>query len=167
MNNTVSHPDSVDGLLAMARQNAGQRDSMTTATTRIIARRVALGMSAALDPLHADHAEFARIVPEKVDAFATAGKAMLAQSDRASRQMLGMAFEEAISIAQATVEMSICSSPAVLACAQGKFASAWFERATANFIALGMAALTAQAAVMAPIRLAVADNSERLCSPQA
>lgn len=166
MNDTISHPSTVDGIFAMARQNADHRDSMATATTRIIARRVALGVSAALDPLHADHTEFARMVPEKVEAFSDAGRVMLTQSDQASRHMLGLALAEVLSTARATVEMTSCSSPAVLARAQSKFAYAWFDRVAANWIALGMQTLNAQAAVMAPIRLTVDANSERLYRPQ-
>ena len=43
----------------MARQNASRGNDITTATMTIIAKRLALGLAAALDPMHADHVEFA------------------------------------------------------------------------------------------------------------
>ncbi len=58
--------------------------------------------------------------------------------------------------------MTGCSSPAAVAEVQGRFARAWFDRAASNFIAIGMLALGAQDAVMAPIRQTVVANAERL-----
>jgi hypothetical protein len=55
-----------------------------------------------------------------------------------------------------------CSNPGDLAEAQCSFAAAWFERATASFLALGMLALDAHDAAMAPIRQTVVANAERL-----
>ena len=75
-----SHAKTTDEMVAMARQSAGRGNDLAKATTRIIAKRVALGLAAAWDPVHADHVEFARMVPEKVEAFSTAGMIMVTQS---------------------------------------------------------------------------------------
>jgi hypothetical protein len=58
--------------------------------------------------------------------------------------------------------MASCTNPAALVEAQSKFAIAWFDRAAANVIAMGMIALRAHDAAMAPIRDTVAANTERL-----
>ncbi|WP_063840159.1 class I SAM-dependent methyltransferase [Bradyrhizobium sp. LTSP885] len=161
-NGNVSRADTTEGMLAMARQNASRGNDLAKATTKIIAKRVALGLAAVLDPMHADHVEFARMVPEKVRAFSAAGMVMLDQSGEASRKMMRLASEEVMTTASATIEMSCCSSPAAWAEAQSRFARAWFGRASSSLNMMGMLMLTAQAAVMVPIRQTVAANAERL-----
>ncbi len=158
----VSHADMMGGVLTAATQNAKHGGDMARATSQVIAKRVALGMAAAFNPVQADHAEFARIIPEKVEAFSTAGMAMLKQSGQASRQMVRLATDEVMATARATIEMTDCSGPAALAEAQSRFARAWFSRAASSFIALGALALASQAAIMAPVRQTVVANAERL-----
>jgi O-methyltransferase involved in polyketide biosynthesis len=158
----VSSADTMGGLLTAATQNAMHGGDIARATSQVIAKRVALGMVAAFDPLRADHVEFARIIPEKVEAFSTAAMVMLKQSGQANRQMIHLASDEVMTTARATIEITDCSSPAALAEAQSRFARAWFSRAASSFIAMGMLALTAQAAAMAPIRQTVVSNAERL-----
>jgi O-methyltransferase involved in polyketide biosynthesis len=158
----ISSVDATDGIFAMARQNACRGNDIVKATTKVIAKRVALGLAAALDPVHADHGEFARMVPEKVEAFSAAGMVMLKQSGEASQQMMRLASREVMTTAFATIEMTGCSGPAAWAEAQGRFARAWLSRATSSLDTMGMLVLTAQAAAMAPIRQTVVANSERL-----
>jgi hypothetical protein len=131
-NANVSRADTTDGILAMARQNASRGNDIAKATTKIIAKRVALGLAAVLDPVHADHVEFARMIPEKVQAFSAAGMVMLTQSGEASRQMMRLASEEVMTTACATIEMTGCSSPLAWAEAQSTFAHAWLSRATSS-----------------------------------
>jgi O-methyltransferase involved in polyketide biosynthesis len=158
----ISSVGSVGGVLTAATQNAKHGDDIARATSHVIAKRVALGMAAAFDPLQADHVEFARIIPEKVEAFSTAGMVMLKQSGQAGRQMIRLASDEVMTAARALIEMTGCSSPVALAEAQSRFARAWFSRAASSFIALGALALASQAATMAPIRQTVVANAERL-----
>jgi hypothetical protein len=161
-NANVSRADATDGILAMARQNASRGNDIAKATTKVIAKRVALGLAAVLDPVHADHVEFARMVPEKVQAFSAAGIVMLNQSREASRQMVRLASEEVMTTTCATIEMTGCRSPAAWAEAQSRFTRAWLSRATSSINTMGMLVLTAQAAAMVPIRQTVAANAERL-----
>ena len=119
-------------------------------------------MAATFNPLWADRAEFSRMIPEKVQAFSTVGMIMLKQSGQARRQMMRFASEEVRTTVCATIEMSGCFSPVALAGAQGRFARAWFARATSSWIAMGIRAFEAQSAAMAPIRQAVIANAERL-----
>ncbi len=146
----------------MAIQNMSYGDDIARASRHVIGKRVALGVQAALRPHRADHAEFARIVPEKVEAFSAAGKVMMEKSSEAGRQILKDVSLEVITAATAVAAMSRCANPADLAIAQGKFASEWMGRATSRFIDMGLFAMSAQAAALAPIRETVVQNSERL-----
>ena len=162
LNDEESTEDAVGGFLAAAAQNARYGGDIALATTQVIARRVALGMAATFNPLRADRAEFSRMVPEKVEAFSTAGIVMLTQSGQANREMIRSASNEVMTTARATMEMTGCFSPAALAEAQSRFARAWFTRATSRWIAMGNRVFEAQAAAMAPIRQTVVANAERL-----
>jgi hypothetical protein len=148
--------------MAAATQNTRCGGDIAIATTQVIGKRVALGMAATFNPLWADRAEFSRMVPEKVEAFSTAGMVMLKQSGQASRQMMRFASDEVRTTVRATIEMSGCYSPAALAGAQSRFARAWFARATSIWFAMGIRAFEAQSAAMAPIRETVIANAERL-----
>jgi hypothetical protein len=157
----IPNADTMDSVLSVARQNAMRGADIVTATTQVIAKRVALGMAAAFDPAHADHAEFARIVPEKVKAFTTSGMAMLQQTRQATQQMIQLASDEAAT-AHTVIEIPDYSSPAALAEAHGRFVQACFSRATSSLMKMGMLVLAAQAAVMEPIHATVVGNAERL-----
>jgi hypothetical protein len=146
-----------------AARNFGRGSDLALAAGQIIARRVALGFAAAIDPWQADHDEFHRMVPEKLEVFSTAGMIMLERSSQAGFTMTRLASDEVLTTASATMTMAGCADPLALAEAQGRFALAWLDRASALMIAMGMLALHAHDAVMEPIRDAVAANTARLC----
>jgi hypothetical protein len=150
------------GFLAAAARNATCGGEIAVATGQVVARRVALGVAATFNPLQADRAEFSRMVPEKVEAFSSAGMVMLEQSGQTNRHIMRSASDEVMTTARATIEMTGCSNPAALMAAQGRFARAWFARAAANWIALGIRTFEAQSEAMAPIRRTVVANAERL-----
>jgi hypothetical protein len=162
INDDESTADAIGGFLAAAAQNARCGGDIALAATHVVARRVALGMAATFNPLWADRAEFSRMVPEKVEAFSSAGMVMLKQSGQANRQMMRSASDEVLTTARATIEMTGCSSPAALAEAQSRFARAWFARVTSSWIAMGVRVFEAQSAAMSPIRQTVVANAERL-----
>lgn len=165
MNSITQETDSADTLgsvLAAVRRNADQTKDLTVAASHVVARRVALGVAGALNPSSTDHAEFARMVPEKVAAFSAANRIMLSQSGLLAREMSRLASEEVHVSARATLAMAGCASPVALATAGSEFMMAWFNRAATNFIALGMMTLGVQDAAMAPVRQQVAVNIERL-----
>jgi O-methyltransferase involved in polyketide biosynthesis len=162
MNDDESAADGIGGFLAAAAQNARCGGDIALAATHVVARRVALGMAATFNPLWADRAEFSRMVPEKVEAFSSAGMVILKQSGQVNRQMMLSASDEVMTTARATIEMTGCSSPAALAEVQSRFARAWFARATSSWIAMGVRVFEAQSAAMAPIRQTVVANAERL-----
>jgi O-methyltransferase involved in polyketide biosynthesis len=162
MPSTRRDPSSLDGVSALAIHNMTCGDDIARASHHVITKRVRLGLQAALRPHRADHAEFARIIPEKVEAFSAAGKVMMQKSGEANRQIIEDVSLEVMTAAKAAAAMSRCSNPADLAMAQGKFAYGWMGRATSRFIAMSAFAMSAQAAALAPIRQTVVENSERL-----
>ena len=158
----ISGPGAIGAMFAAAERKRGQDCDLIMAAGNVIAKRVALGMVGALDPVRADHDELARIVPEKVEAFANASMIMLDRSADTLRQLSRLAHDEAMTTVRATIAMATCASPAALVDVQTSLVLAWFARASSNFAAMGMLGLTAQDAAMAPIRHSVQDNVERL-----
>jgi hypothetical protein len=152
----------LNGVLDAAARNASTGNDIAMAAGQIVARRIALGMAAALDPMTADHAEFGRMMPEKMEAFSAAGAIMLEQSNQAGFEISRLASDEIMTTARATFAMAACANPMAMAEAQSKFALAWFNRATTNFFAMGMLALGVQQAAMVPIQQTIAANTERL-----
>jgi hypothetical protein len=152
----------LNGVIDAATDNATSGNDLAIAAGQIIARRVALGVAAAFDPTQADHAEFGRMMPEKLEAFSAAGVIMLEQSSQASLEITRFASDEIMTTAQATLAIAACSNPVAMAEAQGQFAIDWFNRAASNLFAVGLLALGVQKAAMVPIRRTLAANAERL-----
>jgi hypothetical protein len=153
---------SLNGMMTAATRNASSSSALAVAAGHVIAKRVALGMAAALDPLQADHAEFGRIVPEKMEAFSAAGMVALEQSNRAGWEITRLASDEVMTTARATFSLASCANPMAVAEAQSQFAAAWFDRAASNFFAMGLLALGVQQATMVPIQRTIAANTQRL-----
>jgi hypothetical protein len=162
INDHAPETDSIATFFAAVKRNADRGGAVATATSKVIGQRVALGMAAALNPLGADHGEFAQIIPEKVEAFTSASAIMLKHSSHASHKMARLASDEMAAASRAVAAMISCSSPAALAEAQANMALAWFERAASSFLGFGMLALDAHDAALAPIRQTVVANAERL-----
>lgn len=152
----------LSGLFAAAARNTDRHKDVVMATNQVIVKRVALGVAAFMNPARADHAEFAQIIPEKVEAFSQAGMIVLEQSAHAAYQIGRLASQEVAAARRAAMTMLGSSDPWGIAQAQRDFAGAWFGRACASFLAVGMLALDAQDAASAPIRVTVVANAERL-----
>ena len=153
---------SLDGVLEVATRNANSGNDLAMAAGQIIAKRVALGVAAAFNPLQADHAEFGRMVPEKMEAFSAAGRIMLQKSSQAGEQIARLTSDTIATATRATVAMAGCADPMAMAQAQGTFAFVWFEQVASNFMTMGMLALGAQEAALVPIQQAIAANTKRL-----
>jgi hypothetical protein len=153
---------SLNGVMEVAARNANSGNDIAIGAGQIIARRVALGMAAAFDPLGADQTEFGRMVPEKMEAFSAAGMIMMQQASQAGEQISRFATDAITTAARASIAMAGSDSPVAFAEAQGRFAMAWCEQAAANFMTIGMLALDAQQAAMVPIQERIAANTERL-----
>jgi hypothetical protein len=152
----------LNGVIDAATRNAGTSNDLAMASGQIVAKRMALGVAAAFNPMQADHAEFGRMMPEKMEAFSAAGAIMLEQSNQAGWALTRLASDEVMTTARATIAMAGCASPVAMAEAQGQYALDWFNRAATNFFAMGMLALGVQQAAMVPIQETVAANAERL-----
>jgi hypothetical protein len=153
---------SFNGVMTAATRTASSGNELAIAAGQIIAKRVALGVAAAFDPLQADHAEFGRMMPEKMEAFSAASMIMLEQSNQAGWEITRLASDEVMTTARATLSLATCANPVAMAEAQGQFALAWFNRAASNFFAIGLMALGVQQAAMVPIQQTIAANTERL-----
>ena len=153
---------SFDTVFDAATQNANSGNDLARAAGEIITKRVALGMAAIIDPMRADHVEFGRMVPEKVEAFSAAGIIMMQQANHAREQIARFA-SDAVGIAtHARLAIAGSANPLEIIENQGHFAAGWFQMATSNFMAMGLLALNAQKAAMLPIQQAIAANAERL-----
>jgi hypothetical protein len=153
---------SLNGVITAATRNAGTSNDLALAAGEIIAKRVALGVAAALNPIEADHSEFGRMVPEKVEAFSAAGMIMFAESNQAGWEITRLASDEVMTTTRATLEIATCAHPLAMAEAQSQFALAWCDRAAKTFFALGLLALDVQRAAMVPLQKTIAANRERL-----
>jgi hypothetical protein len=152
----------LNGVFDAATRNADAGNDLAMAAGQIIARRVALGVAAAFNPLQADHDEFGRMVPEKMETFSAAGIAVFAHSNQAGWEITRLASDEVMTTAQATLELATCTNPLAMAEVQGQFALDWCNRAAANFFAMGLLALGVQQAAMVPFQETIAANTERL-----
>jgi O-methyltransferase involved in polyketide biosynthesis len=158
-------PGDLGAVLAAATLNARQSGDLALAAGQVVAKRVALGVAGALNPSAANLGEFARMIPEKREAFSAASMILLQQSDKVGPTLTRLASDEVHATASATIAvLGGGMTPAGLAAAQRRFMVAWLARASTNFVAMGMLSLHAQAAAMAPIREQVAVNVDKLAA---
>ncbi len=153
---------SFDDVVDAAKQNADSGSDLASAAGQIIAKRVALGVAAIINPMRADHAEFGRMMPEKVEAFSAAGIIMMQQASHASEQIACFAADAIRRATRARLDFAASASPVEIVEKQGHFAAGWFRMAASNFMAMGLLALNAQKAAMLPIQQTIAANAERL-----
>ena len=153
---------SFDTVFDAATQNANTGSDLARAAGEIITKRVALGVAAIIDPMRADHAEFGRMVPEKVEAFSAVGMIMMQHANHACEQITHLASDAIERATRARLAIAGSTNPLEIAEKQGHFAAGWFRMATSNFMAMGLLALNAQKAAMLPIQQTIAANAERL-----
>jgi hypothetical protein len=135
---------------------------LSAAAGQVIARRVALGVSAMADPIGADHAEFGRMVPEKVDALTSASTAMA----KVSLAMLGenarRSADDAMRASQAMMDFALCRSPAAFMAVQNRWATSWLTQSYVQSMALWATGLRFHEAATAPYHRAATRNARRL-----
>ena len=146
----------------VAGTNARKSSELAVAASQVIAKRVALAAAAVIDPLNADHVEFAKIIPEKTMAFSKAGMTWFQGSGEAAERMASFAATELAITAKAAVAIASCRTSAGIIAVQSRFATAWFSRVLAQSIVLGSLAMRSQGAAMAPIYRAATANARRL-----
>jgi O-methyltransferase involved in polyketide biosynthesis len=155
----------LDGVLAAANLNARRSRDLASAAGQVVAKRLALGVASTLRPSKTNHAEFARMVPEKVEAFSAASLIMLQQSNKVRHAVVRFASDEMQERASAaSVMLAGGMTPMGLAAMQHRLIAGWFARASAGLIAMSMLTLQAHDAAMAPIREQVDTNVNRLAA---
>jgi hypothetical protein len=152
----------LNGVLHAATRSANSNNDLAIAAGEVIAKRVALGVAAAFDPMQADHAEFGRMVPEKMEAFSAASMIMLEHSSQAGLTMTRLASDEVMKTAQASLSIADWMNPIAMVTSPGLMALDWFNRAAANFFTMGLLALGAHEAALVPIQQTIASNAARL-----
>ena len=135
---------------------------LAVASGRVIAERAALGVAAFIDPSTADHIEFSRMVPEKMEAFLAASAALQRRSGQFVAEMVRLAGSESALALSAAGQLALCRSPADLLALQNRLALAWFGRAVSQSLALGALAAGAGGAALAPVHRAATGNARRL-----
>jgi O-methyltransferase involved in polyketide biosynthesis len=153
---------SFENVCDAARRNAVSGNGLTSAAGQIVAKRLALGIAAIFDPMGADYAEFARMVPEKIEAFSASGIIVMHQVSHVSKQISRFVSDAIGTATRATIAIAASANPADMLEKQSRFAARCFQTGTSNFMAIGMLALNAQNAAMLPIQQTVSSNAKRL-----
>jgi hypothetical protein len=155
-------PANMADILRSVGLNSNQGTELAAAATEVVFRRMTLGGAASLNPTSAHHDEFARMVPEKTQAFSDAGSILFSHTARFGQELARLAAIEA-STATATVAALLTSrTPGGMVAAHADAALAWVRQLAASSGAMCLLALEAQGAVLAPIHRTATDNVERL-----
>jgi hypothetical protein len=165
MSSAVERLDGTAGVgivLSVVRQDAEARGTLDVASGEVISRRMALLMAAVGDPANADQLKLARLVPQKLETAVAAAAILLERSAEMSQRVAMLAVDEVAVASRAMVAMATSTSPAMLAAAQSDYASARCRRLVAQSLLLGVMALRAQRAALAPFQRAATDNARRL-----
>jgi hypothetical protein len=128
----------------------------------VIAERTALGMAALVDPTNADHLEFSRMIPEKMEAFSAASAVLQRRSGEFVAEIARFAGAEAAIAMRAARELALCRSPVDVIALNSRLALAWFGRAVSQSVALGTLAMSAGGAALVPVHRAATANARRL-----
>ena len=148
--------------LSAAGHNSSQTAELTLAAAEVVFRRMTLGGFALVNPAAADHAEFARMVPEKTQAFSDAGSILISRSAQIGQEMGQFIADEMTLTAQTATAVLTSLNPVSMIAVQADAGISWASRLATLARVMGLLALEAQVAAMAPIHRAATDNVERL-----
>jgi hypothetical protein len=148
--------------LSTASHNSSQTTELTLAAAEVVFRRMTLGGVAMVNPAAADHAEFARMVPEKTQAFSDAGSILISRSERIRQEMGQLVTNEMELAAQAATAILTAPSPASMIQVHTSASMSWARRLARLPQMMALLTLEAQTAAMAPIHRAATDNVKRL-----
>ncbi len=162
LKHAVRYAGKIGDTLVDASVNQGVAGELALAAGEVVATRLAIGAAALLDPVNADHAEFARLVPEKAEAFSAAGTALAQRSADIAHQVTSFAVGELVLACKAAAAMADCHTPAALLFAQGRFVMGCVTRSLSQSAALAALAVNAQAAALAPVHQTATANARRL-----
>jgi hypothetical protein len=145
--------------LARSAVAAGE---LATASGSVIARRSALMGAALADPVGADHREFARMAPEKVDALSLAATAAFGRWWGIQREWIDYATEEAAHAMRTVAEFSLTPTPLHALEAQANYVAGVLDRAAHHGASITASALAASDATILPIHRRATANARRL-----
>ena len=148
--------------LSAAGHNSSQTAELTLAAAEVVFRRMTLGGFALVNPAAADHAEFARMVPEKTQAFSDAGSILISRSAQIGQEMGQFIADEMKLTAQTATAVLTALNPVRMFAVQADAGISWAARLATLARVMGLLALETQVATMAPIHRAATDNVERL-----
>ena len=148
--------------LATPGHNSSQTTELTLAAAEVVFRRMTLGGFALVNPAAADHAEFARMVPEKTRAFSDAGSILISRSEQIRMEMRRFIADEMTLAAQTASAVLAARNPVSMIAVHVDAGISWAARLATLPRVMGLLALEAQAAAMVPIHRAATDNVERL-----
>ena len=115
---TPSQPDRRDDPLTIGEQNAISTHELVVASGEVITKRLAVGLSGMIDPANADHAEPARLVPEKSAAISASATALLERSGQFVERVASFTTDEIMLASRACVLLTACRTPAAFIAAQ-------------------------------------------------
>lgn len=159
---TVRHLKRVAAAAAEAGVTSAKAGELAAVAGSVVARRVGLGLAALADPIGADHAELARMVPEKVEAFAAAGGIMLERSAGIGQRLVSYGIREATITAREMVAMAGCADGAALLRAQMRSAAGRMNRTVELWLQIGGMSLAIGGATLTPVHKAATANARRL-----
>ncbi|MCW0182345.1 hypothetical protein [Zavarzinia sp.] len=161
---TQAHRDArkFNSTLHLAGANAGKTGDLVRAAGRVIHHRMVLGTRAMMSPADADHAEFSRMIPEKIGAFSEAAQIWLRWSGLIADQVSGYIRREIAAANDIAAASAVSGSPVGLAALQQQAASDWMGRAYSQGLALGALMMRSQDAIMAPVLRTAEANARRL-----
>lgn len=135
---------------------------MTVAASSVIGRRTALAAAALREPHRADHAELARMGPEKIAAFGEAGAAIAMEMWRLQRDTL--AFIAAQAQEATRVALTLSTAPTLLHAigTQSSYVAETLDRTAHETATIAGRALTIGAIGAAPIHRKATANARRL-----
>ena len=159
------HDHHQDDALSIGERNAVLSDELIAASGDVIAKRLAIGLSGMIDPANADHAELARLVPEKSAAVSAGATALFERSGQFVERMARFTTDEVLLASRACASLTACRTPAAFLAAQHGLTFAWLARAISQAMNLGGLAMQSPGDAMAPFHRTATANARRLAAP--
>jgi len=158
----LSSGAAMNDFLSAARRSSNQTVELTLAAAEVVFRRMTLGGFAMVNPVGADHDEFARMMPEKTRAFSDAGSILISRAAQIGQEVTQFIADEITLASEAATAVITTPDAAKMIVIQADAGVSWTTRLATLPPAICLLALEAQAAALTPIHRAATDNVERL-----
>lgn len=148
--------------LAVAGANLAKGAELAMVSSRVVSKRTELGVAAMADPLRAEHAELARMLPEKTKALSASNAVLIKGLGEMAEQVTGFLMNEMAIATRTTSQLAFCRTPAAAMGLQSRLAIEWYGRVFSQYIELVSLAVRSQGAMLTPVHRAATDNARRL-----